>query len=120
MSLGYFLRRHIKSALRQAVIDMAYKCPYAYRVNGKNTVFCKRLEVSPYCGHQYFCPNTQMWENTEGARNCAIAQKTMIEPCKVAVTRKEKPEKKDATKEEQTTVTLAKNVKGECLEEIAK
>ena len=98
---------------------MTYKCPHAYRANGKNTVFCGKLDIAPYCGHQYFCPNTQRWENTEDARNCPLAQKSTAEPPDIDAATKEKNEKAKAPKTART-VTLAKNVKGASLEEMKK
>lgn len=93
---------------------MNYRCPYAYRENGKNTVLCKQMKDAPYCGHQYFCPNTQRWENTEGARGCPLAAKAPMETTSVAVsiTEQEETATKKKKKSVATTLKLTENVAG--------
>lgn len=85
---------------------MNYRCPYAYRVNGKNAVLCRQLKDAPYCGHQYFCPNTQRWENTEGARKCPLA---FAAPMAESLTAVSITENNDMTAEETTAKKKRKN-----------
>ena len=73
----------------------------SYRENGKNTVLCKQMKDAPYCGHQYFCPNTQRWENTEGARGCPLAAKAPMETTSVAVSITEQEETATKKKKKQ-------------------
>ena len=55
-------------------------CIYAYRKLDKGTVHCKaqqeRVEQGKdFCGHQYLCPNTGRWENTQEAVKCPLSAK---------------------------------------------
>ncbi len=94
---------------------MNYRCPYAYRENGRNTVLCRQIKDAPYCAHQYFCPNTQRWENTEGARGCPLAFAAPTTTSSVAVSITEREETTTSGKKKKSTataLTLTENVAG--------
>lgn len=52
----------------------AARCVFSYRKPGKSGLFCKALTESAgdkdYCGFQYFCKASGLWENSDGARDC--------------------------------------------------
>lgn len=52
-------------------------CPLMYRSTAAGSLHCKaqtsrREEKKDYCAHQYYCPQTRRWENTQAAQKCAI------------------------------------------------
>lgn len=61
---------------------MRYDCPNAVRARGFPPLLCRALlkdgtipaqtmeRAACCCAHQYFCPQTQNWENTMEAGKC--------------------------------------------------
>lgn len=64
-----------------------YHCPNTLRVRGFKQILCKSLlpdgkvpteinkKAESCCGFQYFCPNTQRWEHSQGCTNCRLRQR---------------------------------------------
>ena len=74
-------------------------CPYAYRKNGKNTVFCHLFDGNPmwqpYCAKQYFCNRTMQVEAVASMRDCPY-WKEAHEKATTTTYAEEKPKTKKA------------------------
>lgn len=55
-------------------------CPKGRRKPGSPCVFC---EDGAYCAHQYYCPNTRRYENTEFSKCKRLEQAYPPEPTPV-------------------------------------